>query len=498
MTMTVPLAGGLNQAASPIAMGAGELIQCANFLCDRAGGYTRVAGYDRFDGQTAPWLASDKATQDSRRAVIQAVPGVGAVLGVAVFNGCVVAVRNAVGGASAAMYRSSSTGWTLIKSGLPAGGRYRFAVGNVQGFSGQQRLFGVSGTRKGFAVNADWSWVDITTGMATDAPIHIAIHKNHLFFAFAGGSVQHSALANPFGWTVASGATEIAMPDEITGLDSHRGVLIIRTKSSIHQLSGSSVSDWSLAQLAAVGSLPDLAVPFGDDLLHVTRSGAQALQATAAYGDFLSASLSERIPVLAQSLQSALCVLPCPITGSVRWFCSGTALSLTVGQGWTQVNYPMDVQCCWMDRQLGKFIGAADGCVYQLDVGYTFAGADIDSFLRIAPFTAGDVGRRKRFRRVVLEVSSPAPVTIGYTPEFDYAAISAPAGAFNPTPPLGARFGSAVFDASAFDSASESARLPAWLSGTGFALGLTVGHVGATPSFRINAITYEVSPRGRA
>lgn len=51
---------------------------------------------------------------DQYRSDIAAVPGSGAILGVWVFNDVVYAFRNAVGGATAAMYKSTGSGWSQI------------------------------------------------------------------------------------------------------------------------------------------------------------------------------------------------------------------------------------------------------------------------------------------------------------------------------------------------------------------------------------------------
>lgn len=57
------------------------------------------------------------AVADLYRADIQAVPGAGNVLGVWMYLGVLYAWRNAVGGAVAAMYKSSGTGWQLVALG---------------------------------------------------------------------------------------------------------------------------------------------------------------------------------------------------------------------------------------------------------------------------------------------------------------------------------------------------------------------------------------------
>ena len=55
---------------------------------------------------------------EDQRAIIQEVPGEGNVLGVWVFSGNIYAFRNKTGGATAGMYKTTSTGWEEIDLSL--------------------------------------------------------------------------------------------------------------------------------------------------------------------------------------------------------------------------------------------------------------------------------------------------------------------------------------------------------------------------------------------
>ena len=95
-----------------------------------------------------------QATIAQRRDAIQVVPGEGAILGVAVFDGVVYAVRNIAGGASATLWKSSGSGWTSVRTGLYPGGLYRFTVANFSGSTTTRSLFGVNGRGRMFRLNA--------------------------------------------------------------------------------------------------------------------------------------------------------------------------------------------------------------------------------------------------------------------------------------------------------------------------------------------------------
>lgn len=191
----IRLKGGLDQVTPTLSLPPGVARRAANFEASITGGYTRIAGYERYDGRPNPsdaiynilectlsaaitvgqvvqgqasaatgeviaingsnvivtretsafvagegiavggvgkgtinqvlGVAADGLTDatykalaaDEYRTDIAAVPGEGSVLGVAYYLGVVYAWRNAVGGASAKMYKSTSSGWTQVSLG---------------------------------------------------------------------------------------------------------------------------------------------------------------------------------------------------------------------------------------------------------------------------------------------------------------------------------------------------------------------------------------------
>lgn len=72
---------------------------------------------------------------DVYRALITAVPGSGSILGVWMYNDVVYAFRNTADGLSAAMYKSTTSGWSLVPLGrelsYTSGGTYNIAVGDT-------------------------------------------------------------------------------------------------------------------------------------------------------------------------------------------------------------------------------------------------------------------------------------------------------------------------------------------------------------------------------
>ena len=207
-------AGGLDIMTPPFRLKPGVCRNSQNFECSIFGGYRRIGGYERYDGQAKPSAATytmlavtsitggavgntltgaDSAATgiiiaitathfvltrttgvfqaenvhvgagtiavssgagvvngastpllhatyknlaaDSYRSLITAVPGEGDLLGVHLYNDVTYAWRNAVGGATAAMYKSTASGWSLVALGreiaFTSGGTYEIAEGDT-------------------------------------------------------------------------------------------------------------------------------------------------------------------------------------------------------------------------------------------------------------------------------------------------------------------------------------------------------------------------------
>lgn len=213
----VPFDGGTDEETPPLRMKPGMAYSSENFEQDINGGYSRIEGYERFDGQPAPsdatyttitinmtgtvavddaitgnnssatavviaigeanaYLALTKVVgtfvtgedllvsavaqatatagpitggastsqldaqyynlaADAYRSDIAAMTGSGPVLGVWMYNDVVYAIRNAVGDATANMWKSTANGWAAVDLGyelaFTAGGTYTIAEGDV-------------------------------------------------------------------------------------------------------------------------------------------------------------------------------------------------------------------------------------------------------------------------------------------------------------------------------------------------------------------------------
>jgi hypothetical protein len=208
------------------------------------------------------------------------------------------------GGNFAAGAATSTGGGSLTLGGvqtaitLPVGGRYEFVNSNFGGASNTTKMYGASGVGKAF----EWDgtvFVPIRTGMTSDTPKHITAHKNHLFLSF-DGSVQHSAVGDPYQWSVVVGAAELAMGDTVTGFLRLSGAestdaLAILTRNKTAVLYGTGSSDWNLVTLQYEAGAFDYTMQNIGQAYMVDELGIRQLQASQAYGNFEQGQVSQLI-----------------------------------------------------------------------------------------------------------------------------------------------------------------------------------------------------------
>lgn len=315
---------------------------------------------------------------------------------------------------------------------LPAGGAYEFRSHNFQGASGSKRMYGVNGVGTGFEWDGE-TFVPIITGMTQDTPTRIAVHRNHLFFGFPGGSVQHSGIGDPYAWSVVTGASEIALGDEITalldGMTSTLGILC-RNKTAI--LYGSSSVDWDLDVFTnEAGGVPWTAQNLIQPV-YFDDQGIRSLSATQQYGDFKAATLSNIIhPLIEQKKNNG--VLP---TASIRvkaknqyriFFDDNTGLIMDLSgkrPGFFPVDYGMVIRCASAgedpDGSEILLFGSDDGYVYRMDAGTSFDGAAVTAYFRLAFNHLGTPANIKRYFGAQIEATAPQGTAIQTTADFAY------------------------------------------------------------------------------
>ena len=508
--------GGLDQVTPTLSLPPGVARRAANFEASITGGYTRIAGYERFDGRPSPSAAlylilvcnvtgaitvgetvtgsSTGATgkviaregndvvltrvsgefiageslndgtgfqgtittvqgpaadglidatykalaADDYRADIQAVPGSGNVLGVAIYNGVVYAWRNNVGGTEAKMYRSSGTGWQLVTTPVLApGGRYETLVANFGGGTANYKLYGCDGQNKAFMFDGT-TFTQITTGMAVDKPEHIAFHKQHLFLSF-GASLQFSALGNPASWAPILGAGELAMNAPITNLiplpgNQSSGALGVYTRTDTSVLYGTSSADFQLTTFNTGTGARAYTAQNLDQAYVLDDRGIISLGTSLNFGNFLPASLSMTIrPFLEQRLTLACASTVNRIKGQYRvFFNDGTAVYMTVANGKLMGCMPIQFlrpALCTAEGELSdgtavSFFGSNDGFVYQMDAGTSFDGTAIAANMNLVYNSTKSPRILKRYRKASVELTGDSYCEIAFGYDLAYRSVA--------------------------------------------------------------------------
>ena len=333
-----------------------------------------------------------------------------------------------VSGVTVATCVGPKTAITLLPNG-----RVTTQVGNVFGGPTGTRLYGCDSVNRGFEFDGT-VYVPLKTGMATDKPEQIAVHKQHLFFSF-GTSLQFCAIGNPYSWSPVFGAGEIAMNDSITCLiplpgDQTSGALGVYTENDTSILYGTSSSDFKLSNFnSGTGAMPYTAQNM-DQTYAFSQRGVMGMSTTLAYGNFLANSMTMNIrPYIQARRQLATASCLNREKGQYRLFFSdGACLYMTVANGkligCAPVELPNPVLCCVSggngDGAEVSYFGSSNGYVYTLDVGTSFDGAVIPANITLVFNSTGSPRVLKRYRRASLEVTGDSFAQFAFSYDLGY------------------------------------------------------------------------------
>ena len=320
---------------------------------------------------------------------------------------------------------------------LAADGRYEFVVENFGGSTATKRIYGVSGTHRGFEFDGT-ILVPITPGMTTDTPNHVYAHKNHLFFSF-GASVQHAGPGTPYVWSVILGAAELAMGDTVNGFATQPGsetvgALAIFTRNRTSILYGTGVSNWQLAAYRdEMGAYPYTVRNAAATML-LDDQGVTTFETAQAFGNFAHNAISARLKAWVNS-QRTKAVESCVSRDKSQYrlfFSDGYALYVTFAQtSKGKVYYLMPMlfpdPVTWAysseesDGSETIFFGSTNGMVYQMEKGTSFDGDEIEHFLYLAWDFLKLPRTLKRFYDCTLEISGSGYFAFSFSYELGYA-----------------------------------------------------------------------------
>jgi hypothetical protein len=328
----------------------------------------------------------------------------------------------------AGVRRATSVGLPVTTT-LRPGGRVSTVAANFGGGPANFKLYGCDGVNNAFEFSGE-TYVPIFTGMASDAPSQIAVHKQHLFLSF-DYSLQFSAIGNPHVWSAVLGAGELSMNGTITNLlplpgDQTSGALAVYTKNDTSILYGVSEADFKLSVFnSGTGAYPFTAQSMDQSYAFDDR-GVMGLGTSLNFGNFVAASLTSKVMLFiraTRTLASASSVSRKKSQYRI-FFSDQTALYLTIVNGKLIGIMPMQfdrpVLCCVegesTDGNSVSYFGSSDGFVYRLDAGTSFDGRPIPANLNLVFNSIKSPRVLKRYRKASVEMTgdSFAQIAFGY------------------------------------------------------------------------------------
>jgi hypothetical protein len=338
-----------------------------------------------------------------------------------------------VGATKKGVTTSAATAITRAPGGT--NGIVEFVNYNFTGSTATEKMYGCDGVNLAFEFDGT-NYIPIRTGMATDTPEHIAAWKNYLILSFLG-SVQLSSITSPYSWTVVLGANEIALGTNVSGMIPQTGnnagsSLAIFSKQKTFILYGSSSANFQLVpSIENLGTAKFTMQQVGNDAFGLTARGIQKMITTLTYGDFSFSALSALIQdLMIEKLGLETASTTLSLKNQYRlYFSDGTGLAVgVIGakiSGIMPLYYGSRVVRCMATGKLSSGVeqtcfGSDDGYVYMDNIGTSFDGDVIESWVRLAFNNIGSPQLRKRFRRVVLEVRSTNYSQVSFTYDLGY------------------------------------------------------------------------------
>lgn len=309
---------------------------------------------------------------------------------------------------------------------LTAGGRWELKPYNFYG-GATMRLYGADGVND--LIEFDGTiLVPIPVAGMTRKPKFLELHQKQLWAAF-GTSVQKSGIQAPYAWTVLSGAAELAMGDDVTGLKSVSGsatetALLVTSVNKSSAIYGTATG-YQIAELSTeVGAAPYTLQEIGK-VVALDVAGVRDFTPTQSFGNFKSQTITDHIKRVAINLTARASVLS-KATGRYRLFLSdGRMLVGAPGKRWSWMfaQFPFGVNVACEGEINGEsrvFIGCDDGYVREMDVGRSMDGAAFDWWMKLPYSVLRRPGFKKKGTHITAEVSGASFGQLKATVEVDY------------------------------------------------------------------------------
>jgi len=359
-------------------------------------------------------------------------------------------ITNPVGGnfsnAAATLTGGATVTLSAVQTAITIapGGKYEFDVGSFKAGAGISRAYGCDGANRGFEFDGT-VYVPLTTGTVPDTPSYVQIHHGYLMWGI-NSSVIASSPRLPYDYTALNGAAEFGCDDNITGMVVMPGTqltaaMLVTTRSGMNVLYGSGTGTTNPFNLitynTGAGAIPHTALNM-DQTYVMDDRGVASLSGTLNFGNFDSATLTANIKTFIESKRGkVLCATLCRTKSQYRLFFSDqTALFITIVNnqlvGCMPVFFNVSAyQIHNTKLQSGAeatFMCGNDGFVYQMELGTSFDGTNIEAYFTLNQNPSGSPRMRKRYRKAAVEISGSgyAEFSFAYTLGYSSANITQP------------------------------------------------------------------------
>ncbi len=442
----IPLRGGLNESANFNYTRPGNLIACLNYesLVGFFPGYRSIAGYEAFDGRTAPSsvLAPrvdgvyDDADREAARTAITAVPGDGNVKGGFELAGEIYAVREDLVAEYSKVYKATSLGWVEVGQTLGEeienGGKLKVIIYRFSGYNNPVAILidGVSTPR--VFNGTTFTLINHANLPTTIAPHIVGAYDNRLFLAY-DTSIFFGAVGDPTDFGTLANAGEILLGERITNItDAPGNSLVITTESFIDILKsvGYDQDSWIFQKETfskTVGAYEDTAVTMLGDVYFANKDGVLSLKTVDAFGDFSLNLITKDANKTYQARKGLILKgIADREKGQYRLFYDdGYVLSFSFDaeknvRDIMVANYKLQLLGLFMTYAGDRKFMFTSNFVYELDKGTSFNGNEIPTTLQTSYYHYKLPAVIKKFRGFVIDLEGEIGTQYYFRGDFAY------------------------------------------------------------------------------
>ena len=551
-------AGGLNSNENHLDLSdnsPGAATRLLNYEPSLFGGYRRIEGFDEYDPTYGEVTVAGSTT------------GQGKVLGIAIFKNdvtggtTIIAARQDASASTYSFYfYTANIGWrkyTLDHSAtrpMTANSltvnrlrhiQFNFGTGNkicfVDGvneaivFDGAHWEELKSTNSGGYTAGSSHNSGNGTGGgaMVLNAPALVDVFENHLFLSgheATGAAIAFSKPNDPYTWTSAAGAGQVAAGFDVVQIKPFRDNLFVFGSKDIKKITVNSDAEFALENVTTnIGCVArDSVLEIGGDLMFLSPSGLRPVAGTSRIGDVELETLSKSIQTTLVDLienedMDALIGVVIRSKSQVRFLVTSTVGSATqvVGEsvgiigglidsggslGW-EFGQILGIRAsCVTSDYVGTtelvLHGDHDGKVYQMDKGVSFNGANIISVYSTPYLDFGETEQRKALRKINTFVRAEGPFEMNLAVDYDW-------GDYNTAVPITYTQSSAGAPTTyagrgvtyngtniVYGGASKPV-MTSDVQGSGFSVRATFVTDGQSEPFSIQGLVFEFSAAGR-